>query len=144
MRSSAASPGPAVARAAIRPDLAIILIDADGDHARKARLEAELATKDLPHVVGCAAQEFESWLIGDPETVREVFGAVAGPASIEALERRQAKELFRDWCASVGKAERDARVSLATLCDLERLTARCASFSVFRQEIRVFASTLKT
>src|SRR5689334_6448808 len=43
-----------------RPDLAIVLVDCDGDSERKKRLEESTASLEAPHVIGVAVQEFES------------------------------------------------------------------------------------
>jgi hypothetical protein len=119
-----------------RPDFALILIDEDGDAGRRARLAAQLEDKDLAHAIGCAAPEFEAWLVGDHDAVRAHLGDVQAPAAVEALAPRRPKALIREWSAERGKVERDVRRSLAALCDPARLAERCPSFEALFGELR--------
>jgi hypothetical protein len=57
------------ARPELQPDLAIVLVDCDGDRQRKPRLTAALQDRVTPHVIGVAVQEFEPWLIADTACV---------------------------------------------------------------------------
>jgi hypothetical protein len=118
-----------------KPDFAVVLIDADGEPRRKEHLEAATEGLSLRRVIGCAAPEFEGWLLGDHEKVRDLFGAVQGPASIEDLGRREAKELLNQWTRDAGRKERDVRMTLAATVRLEEVGRNCPAFACLVREI---------
>jgi hypothetical protein len=77
-----------------RPELAIVLVDADGEANRGARLERDI--EGLAHaVVGVAKQEFEAWLIADHAALNAVLGlALQESQSPEEMKPREAKQLL--------------------------------------------------
>lgn len=116
-----------------RPDLAVVLVDGDEDRSRKATLEAALEGLAMPRVIGVAPPEFEAWLIADHEAVGAVLGRpVPTPPDPESMRRRQAKALLQDWLTD-GPAE--ARISVASRCDLDRIGQRCPAFATFRADL---------
>jgi hypothetical protein len=124
-----------------RPDLAVVLVDQDGQPGRAALLAGHLAGLPASHVVVVAIQEFEAWLVADQGALRAVFGpeAVAPPVP-EALEPRLAKGLIRAWTSAHGRGQeaRRLRCDLAHVCDLEVLQAVCPAFRRFVKDLDTF------
>jgi hypothetical protein len=125
-----------------RPNLAVVLADADGKTDRRSLLYKSVDGIRLPHVIGVAVQEFESWLIADH---RAVVGAVKPaphqPPSIEHLDPRKAKSLLEEWTSSsradVNPAE--IRLTLAQTADLTVLD-QLSAFQSFRDDLRAAIS----
>jgi hypothetical protein len=120
-----------------RPDLAIVLVDEDGDEERrdtvKAYLEAEWSP---PVVIGVAVREFESWLITDLQAVRSALDiAIDEPQGREGLEPGEAKKLLDGWIETSGESNRGARVRIAQELQLEALTRGSRSFRRFQEEL---------
>ncbi len=115
-----------------RPDLVVLLVDGDGDPARRSKLEGHIA--DLPSrpIVACAEPELEAWLLGDVSAVRALAGAVDVPSNVESLPPRGAKDLLNDRLSD----RPNARSSLAQSASLEAIVRSCASFSSFVSAIR--------
>jgi hypothetical protein len=123
------------------PDLAVVLVDHDGDDSRLSQLKSSV--KELPlsalTVVGVAVKEFEAWLSADHERLRAVFGAKCDVHERpEELEPRAAKEyLSRTHAASnTNKAIWEVRVALGRDSDLGTLERRCPSFRDFSNELK--------
>ena len=90
----------------------------------------------VTRVVGVAVEEFESWLIGDSAALASVLPAATPPPEIESLDPRQAKSLLQQWSATQpGKTDREIRLSLANLFDLDTLERRCPSFARFASDL---------
>jgi hypothetical protein len=121
-----------------QPDLAVVLVDADGDEERQKLLDS--ATGDIPveTVVAVAIQEFEAWLVADPAVVQAVLRQpLTLPKPPEKLSRRQAKELLQQWCEQRARS-RDAaeiRRDLARQCDLDTLARQCTAFALFLRKL---------
>jgi hypothetical protein len=60
-------------RADFRPDLAIVIVDADDELDRARRLEMETQDIGVSRVIAAAVREFESWLIADTDAVRKTL-----------------------------------------------------------------------
>jgi hypothetical protein len=123
-----------------RPDLAVVLVDQDGQPGRAALLAEHLAGLPAPHVVVVAIQEFEAWLVADPGALRAVFGVEAtAPPAPEALEPREARGLLRGWAVTWGRGEaaRLLRCDLARSCDLGIVQAACPAFRRFMKDLAV-------
>lgn len=136
-----------------RPDLAIVLVDEDGQSERRRDLVAALVGIELPHVLAIPIREFEAWLISDPRALVDVLGVTETPPAAEAMKPRQAKDLLRSWIdarmdASLGQTDRGAHIeqirsSLAQKVDLEAL-AKLKAFKEFRDHVRAVLRTLPT
>ena len=86
------------ARPELKPDLAIVLVDRDGEASRKRRIESSLQDIMVPFVVGVAREEFESWLLADGRTVSRVFGITIPTVSpAEKMAPGDAKQTLADW-----------------------------------------------
>lgn len=120
-----------------RPDLVVILVDADEDTGRKTRLEESLSDLVVTRVVAVAVQEFEAWLIADHAAVGEALGSAPPmPGEPERMDRREAKTLLASWVGDrPALNERTVRRTLADLCDLEVVSRRCTAFEQFLREL---------
>jgi hypothetical protein len=119
-----------------RPDVAIVLVDADGDPKRRALLESHVEGIKTPTIIAVAVQEFESWLITDQRALNAVVGAsTARPSRVEELKRREAKELLSSHLAEHADAHA-GRCTLARTIDLELLTRESESFARFVEDLR--------
>lgn len=94
-----------------------------------------IADKPVPHVVGVAIQEFESWLIADPQAVA---AATVAPfpqqPNPEGMNCRQAREILSN---ATGRDDAKAkRTQIAQTCDLQRLSRTCRAFEDFLSDLR--------
>lgn len=119
------------------PDLAIVLVDADGDSHRKNTLESHVEGLPVAKVIAVAVQEFETWLIADQNAVHAAMNATHSTLpDLESLPRREAKERLTQWCDASGRNDRDVRMTLAQTCALDSLERRCAAFATLIRELR--------
>ena len=121
-----------------QPDLAVVLVDADGDTGRKTRLEAWCSDRPVTKVIGVAIQEFEAWLIADIRALKGALNAAPrAPTHLESMKGREAKELFALWLRThvPDRSEREIRMTLASTCELDEVAKRCSAFDVFRKEL---------
>lgn len=125
------------ANAEKRPDLAIVLVDEDGQSSRKDELDRVARDVPVATVVAVAVREFEAWLIADAEEVRTLLGSVQSPSALESLPPREAKDLLIGWVTGNRQDERAIRVSLARSCRLDVVRERCPSFDRFLRELAV-------
>ena len=93
------------ARPTQRPDLAVILVDADGTSDRRTRLVD--FTDDLPgrRVFSVAVREFEAWLLADGATLREVLDRELAVSSPERLHPGAAKLRLNERCDASGRPQ---------------------------------------
>jgi hypothetical protein len=121
-----------------RPDLAVVLTDADGELDRKMRISSGLTGLHSKWILGVPVQEFEAWLIADAAAASSVLGpSAAPPADVEGLERAEAKEMLGRWGGSVpNKTPREIRMSLAGIANLETLARRCPAFAAFIGDLK--------
>lgn len=122
-----------------QPDLAVVLVDADGDEERQALLDSALDGLPVEAVVSVAIQEFEAWLVADPSALRSVLRqSLKPPKSPEKLSRRQAKELLQQWCEQHARSSDAAEIrrDLARECDLATLAQQCAAFAQFLRKLQ--------
>jgi hypothetical protein len=127
----------------LRPDLAIVLVDCDGENTRKSRLEGDLASIPCPKVIAVAVQEFEAWLLADVPSAMRVLGAsrpFLGPP--EGLKPGEAKQELAKWVSESALAKSDSearslRRRLALECDLDVVTKTCGSFASTLHDMRV-------
>jgi hypothetical protein len=122
-----------------RPDLAVVLVDADGDTDRRRALVEVVADLPMHPVIGVARQEFEAWLVADASAVRAAIGrAFDLPEDPERLPPREAKQ--RLDAALGGSAtplaqHREKRLQIAQGCDLAILRRRCAAYREFLEAL---------
>lgn len=121
-----------------RPNVAVVLVDADGDTARRATLLKHVHDVSVPSVVGVAVQEFESWLIADHGAVASAFAPPPPqPPQIEMMKAREAKGLLDKWTSesSSGATAAQVRMTLARTARLSVLD-RLSAFQQFRSDLR--------
>lgn len=119
-----------------RPDISVVLVDADGDTRRKEQLAGAVASVPGSKLIAAAVQEFESWLIADQRALASVLGtAPAYPGPPESLPPSVAKEQLAGWTAGSGKDPAEARRSLARVCDLDEVARMCSAFADLRREL---------
>jgi hypothetical protein len=122
-----------------QPDLAIVLIDADGDHQRGTRLRAALSSIDVVAVIGLAIEEFEAWLLADFMTVQRVLGAVAMsdfPTTPERLKPGEAKGRLNVYLGEHTADSLKLRREIAAQCSLDELRNKCRAFQQFVSDLR--------
>lgn len=129
------------ARPTQRPDLAVILVDADDSNDRHTRLVD--FTKDLPgqRVFGVAVREFEAWLLADVATFRAVLDQEHTVSSPERLDPGAAKLLLNERCDASEPDDRKAhrRAARQKLCEhsaLDVIARGCPSFAAFLDDLR--------
>ncbi len=122
----------------LRPDLAIVLADADGKEERQAELDSALEALTVEAVAAVAIQEFEAWLLADPDAVKSVFRKpLSPPKPPERLGRCQAKELLQQWSEEhAGKQEpAELRRQLVQECNLDTVARVCPAFAQFLRRL---------
>lgn len=134
----------------LRPDLAIVMIDRDGDRQIRTQLQRATGHVSVPRVIAMAVEEFEAWLIADAGATAEILGAPVQGGQPERLAPREAKQLLGahlsrriDRSTSKPLTERSLRLALAEACDLDVLTKRCRSFKTFRGDLKAAVSSQK-
>jgi hypothetical protein len=120
-----------------RPDLAIVLIDEDGDRSRR-ELAKCMEAGTVPAALGVPAPEFEAWLLCDQRCLCEQLNAAVDlPPDPDSMMPGQAKALLQRAVAP-GEAEGrwgDAARRIAENLDLE-LALRVRSFERFVKDLR--------
>jgi hypothetical protein len=126
-----------------QPDLAVVLVDADGDRQRATQIRASLGSVGVVAVVAVPVQEFEAWLIADSDAVAAVCGRddLRGQQlEPEKWERGKAKRRLAEYLSASGTARgghgRDLRRSVAEQCSLEALHKSCRSYADFHADLR--------
>jgi hypothetical protein len=117
-----------------RPDLAIILVDEDGDGSRQA-LAASLDGSIVPAVMGVAVPEFEAWLIADHANLAQVLRTTIDPPPATMAPRAAKAFLSKAFsCRSGSSDPAELRKELARSCDFKALM-RVRSFEMLMKEI---------
>lgn len=123
-----------------QPDLQVVLVDQNGEARRRARLQTSIEGLVVPElVIGVANKEFEAWLVGDEEAVRECVGeGFSIPGNLEDMERRAAKNKLLGLIRSSSRASEESvvRREIAEQLDLDRTASRCPLFRKFRDDLR--------
>lgn len=121
-----------------RPDLAVVLVDEDGDAGRRSRLEANVDGLPVRVVVGVAVRELEAWLLADTAAVREATQRnVASPPNVESLDPGEAKRRLAD--ATDGVETFAKRMKIAQTADLDHL-GKLRAFELFRKALQAAAA----
>jgi hypothetical protein len=130
------------ARPDLRPELVIVIVDADDEPLRAQRLERETDDLGVERVVVAAMREFEAWLIADTRALRETLDLnLSMTKDVESMARSEAKRLLDEWITKrlsrrvEGESARALRRRLAESCDLEEVTRRCLSFAELRHKL---------
>lgn len=119
--------------AELAPDLAVVLIDSDGDNGRLASLTAWTLGLGIALTLGVCVHEFESWLAADVSAVSSVVGRdVDELAEPQNLAPGDAKHWLRSKIG--GENEPLHRRTLGQCCDLDRLR-RQRSFEIFAKDL---------
>lgn len=120
---------------ALQPDLAVVLVDEDGDASRKRAIENHVADLPVKKVVAVAIREFEAWLVADEAATGKAVGkTIDRTKDPETMAPGEAKSQWRGWMS--GGDELTARLNVARTLDLEVLSKRCRAFHTFRSELR--------
>jgi hypothetical protein len=121
-----------------RPDLAVVMVDSDGDRDRRSNLENSASDLSIPTVLAVPVKEFEAWLIADQAAVTKALDyAPDKPPHVETLDRRAAKDLLKRWVseAKPSRDEASIRATLARTADLN-LLAELPAFRTFQEDLR--------
>lgn len=119
-----------------RPELAIVMIDSDGDVRRKEKLAEAVQSVSTTHVIAMAVQEFEAWLIADHNAVARVLGSGPSyPGPSQDLRPGEAKRALQDWAAAAGRDGAGTRRTLANVCELSEVAKICSSFAELQREL---------
>jgi len=112
-------PGPA-------PDLALVLVDADGEPSRFDEVSRVARRSTRPAaVIAIAVQEFEAWLVADPSACA-TLGMDDPPTAPELLQPGHAKQWLARQTAREHQSTR--RRDLARTLNLDTLASRCPAF----------------
>lgn len=108
----------------LAPDLVVVLVDRDGDGARRAAMEATVSELGPPPVVvGVAEEEFEAWLLTDVDAVHAAVGAqppASGAAEAKGWLEGLLTQKVRDVDERIrGAKRRELRKQIAGQMDLE-------------------------
>jgi hypothetical protein len=125
------------------PDLAVVLVDADGDPQVRGYLARCIEERPLPRppvCVGVAAQEFESWLLADQRAVQDVLSRhYDALPDLESLPRGEAKRRLQEQLSLAypgdPDARREARNAIVMGFDLDGVAHVCRSFDDLRRQL---------
>ena len=119
----------------LQPDLAVVLVDEDGQSSRKKMLEGLVAAIPVNKVIAVAIREFEAWLVADEAVASEAMGKTfERTRDPETMAPGEAKAQWASWVS--GGDECAARLTVARTVDLDGLASRCRAFETFRGELR--------
>ncbi|MFP2910092.1 DUF4276 family protein [Pyxidicoccus sp. 3LFB2] len=121
-----------------QPDLVVVLVDQDGDEDRQQALASRVEDVPVKTVVAVAIQEFEAWLIADPNALKSVFHQpLRMNKPPERLGRREAKDQLNQWSEQHARSKEPAelRRQLAEQCDLDIVAQQCSAFSEFLRRL---------
>lgn len=122
-----------------QPDLAVVLVDADSDDERQGLLDSAIDGVPVETVVAVAIQEFEAWLVADPDALKAVLRQpLSPPRPPEKLSRREAKEILKRWCEQHARSRDEAEIrrDIARQCDLDTLKQKCTAFASFLSKLQ--------
>jgi hypothetical protein len=127
------------AKPELQPDLAIVLVDQDGDASRRKLLDS--VPTMLPVVLAVSVREFEAWLIADE-------AALSAAASLDVprfpapdrMKPGEAKKHLADVCGRSSEDAHAIRSTIARKCDLDAVCRRCRSFDRFCRDLATCAA----
>ncbi|MFC1706913.1 DUF4276 family protein [Planctomycetota bacterium] len=124
-----------------RPELAIVLVDCDGNKRRRELLEKYTSDPPLtvPKVIALAVQEFEAWLVADQQAVAAAIGAtVDRTPDPESMPPQNAKDTLKTWLRQHAPEtkEKTVRIEIAAGCDLAVVQQRCPAFERLLRDLR--------
>lgn len=121
------------------PELAIVLVDGDGEKKRRSTLQAVVERRGsfMPVVVAVAVQEFEAWLLVDVKLWNELVEHVVDhPGNPESWNAGDAKERWTSLVSDSKRGQHMTRLRLAAEMDLDVVERTCASFRQFLEDLR--------
>ncbi len=120
----------------LKPDLAVVLVDADGDASGRRRLLDGVIKRGSVHAI--AVQEFEALLIADVSAASRVLARKCDEApEPDGMARGEAKQRWFDWSSHVPVDERaQVRRDVAAAASLETLGRRSESFQRLLDDLR--------
>ncbi len=128
-----------------RPELAVVLVDQDGDRGIRLRLRDAAGDSLTPWVLAVPIPEFEAWLLADVVTASRILGRpLDRPPDPESLACGAAKQLFFIWSTGgttlsttpdLRTIRRDARIEILEHCSLD-LLCKLRSFEDFQADLR--------
>jgi len=120
----------------MRPELAIVFVDEDGERARHKELCEWVRTLEYgrpPTVIAVSREEFESWLITDRACVANVLGSVLEDGgSPEDWPRGEAKRRLQR------AIDESSKVNWASTSEVRRRICECCDLQVLRRGSRSF------
>jgi hypothetical protein len=121
----------------LAPDLALVLVDADGDGQRRTHLDATTSGLLARIVIAVAKQEFEAWLLADHATVIQILGLDRDqPPNPESLAPGEAKASLNECIGESNVSANEARHRLAGRCDLDAIARACHAFELLLSDLR--------
>lgn len=132
---------------AMRPQLAVVLVDRDGRKGRRGVMQGHLEEpRRVPSVwvIAVVIEEFEAWLLADLEILRKILSHRPSiPGGPETLAPGNAKRLLFDAVHSAGSGsgldEKAVRRRIAEECDLDLLARTCSAFQQFRADLKLLS-----
>jgi hypothetical protein len=119
-----------------RPDLAVLIVDADGKPDRRRALCEWTRDAMFQPVIGVAVQEFEAWLVADDVAVGTALrSGFPTPAEPESMAPGEGKRLLEAAIARLGADSQQVRRTVASLADLDRVAKRAPAFQRFRSDL---------
>ncbi len=130
----------------LAPDLAIVLVDADGSTSRLSDLESTIAGRAMvvpPAIVAVAVQEFETWLLADLQPLRRITSQrIDALPDLEASAPGQAKHALLSHLATSPDEQQAARLEICRSCDLDMVERSSSSFRRYLGELRRVCATI--
>jgi len=128
------------------PDIAILLVDADGSSTRRGELEAVLARRRIvvpPSVVAVAVQEFEAWMLADLGPVQRLVDRNIDPLSdLEKWKPGEAKHALAGFLGGSRQEQHRAHLDICGTCDLNTVARNSSSFRRYLDELRRACSSI--
>jgi len=117
------------------PDVAVVIVDRDGDERRRSLLYQHVHDLVLPRrAIAVAVEEFEAWLLADTAALAASCERTAQDSPTpESLPCGEAKARLREWTGRQDPAA--AHLAIARTCDVELVARKCESFADFARDL---------